>query len=375
VTRAAPIRVLHLCAGNLYGGIERIVAECARTPSPDMEPLFAVCFEGRLTQELDAAGARCTRLGTARVSRPHTIVRARRLLARALEADRPHAVLCHSSWMFGLAAPVVRATGAALVLWVHDCLSGRTWIERWAGLTSPDFIIANSRFTARSVAALYPRIPLVVLYAPVPPAGDSGPDRGALRATLGAADDRLPVIVIASRFERWKGHRALIAAAARIAEPWRIWIAGHPQRKSEFEYERHLRALAAASGAGDRVRFLGERRDVPALMRAADLHCQPNTSPEPFGLAFVEALHAGLPVVTTAIGGALEIVTDDCGVLVAAGDDDALEQALRTLILDRSLRARLGSAGPGRARELCDPQRQLASLAEMTIQHVRQVTA
>ena len=112
--------------------------------------------------------------------------------------------------------------------------------------------------------------------------------------------------------------------------------------------------------------FLGERRDVPALMRAADLHCQPNTAPEPFGLAFVEALHAGLPVVTTAMGGALEIVTPSCGVLVPPGDADALEQALRALVVDPEARARLGSGGPARARELCDPGRQLAALAALT---------
>ena len=59
-------------------------------------------------------------------------------------------------------------------------------------------------------------------------------------------------------------------------------------------------------------------------MHAADIHCQPNTAPEPFGLVFVEALYAGLPVVTTALGGALEILTDACGVLVPAGDAPAL---------------------------------------------------
>jgi glycosyltransferase involved in cell wall biosynthesis len=45
----------------------------------------------------------------------------------------------------------------------------------------------------------------------------------------------------------------------------------------------------------DRVRFAGQRDDVPRLLAAADLHCQPNSSPEPFGVAFVEALAAGLP--------------------------------------------------------------------------------
>jgi glycosyltransferase involved in cell wall biosynthesis len=363
VRRGPRLRVLHLCAGNMYGGVERIVAECAtaRALCPEMTPSFAVCFDGRLSQEIDEAGAPCTRLGAVRVSRPHTILRARRQLARLLERDRPTGVICHSSWIFGLAAPVVRAAGAPLVLWVHDRLSGRPWAERWARLTPPDLIVANSRFTAASVASVYPELTPEVLYAPVPSAIPAR-HRAEVRAELGV-DERTPVILMASRFEAWKGHRELIAAAARISEPWRMWVAGGPQRGGEDAYEGELRDFAAASGVSDRVTFLGERRDVPALMRAADVHCQPNTAPEPFGLVFVEALHAGLPVVTTAMGGALEIVTDACGLLVPPGDEEALARALRTLLVDREARARLGSAGPARARELCDPARQLAALA------------
>jgi len=370
------MRVLHLCAGNLYGGVERIVAECAaaRTLCPAMAPSVAVCFEGRLAQEIDALGLHCTRLGAARMSRPHTVLRARRQLGRLLEAERPRTVICHSSWIFGLAAPVVRAAGGTLVLWIHDRPSARTWADRWARLTSPDLIIANSRFTDHSVRAFYRSAPHAVLYAPVAAATVSG-ERPDVRAALGV-DAQTPVILIASRFEGWKGHRELIAAAARVSEPWRMWIAGRPQRAGEDAYEGELRDCAAASGVADRVQFLGERRDVPALMRAADVHCQPNTAPEPFGLAFVEALYAGLPVVTTATGGALEIVTDDCGVLLPPGDAGALERALRALVVDRKARTRLGSAGPARARELCDPARQLAALAAMlTSAATRQVTA
>jgi glycosyltransferase involved in cell wall biosynthesis len=120
--------------------------------------------------------------------------------------------------------------------------------------------------------------------------------------------------------------------------------------------------MSAAPGLGDRVRFLGERTDVPNLLAAADIHCQPNSAPEPFGLAFVEALYAGLPVVTSDAGGAREIVTPQCGVLVPAGDRAALRDALAGLIGSRDRRATLGSAGPARAAELCDPVRQVASL-------------
>ncbi len=355
-------RVLHLSAGNLYGGVERIVAQCAASRSlcPEMTPRFAVCFDGRLAEELDGLGVSCTRLGGARMSRPHTVLRARRQLGRLLETDRPAAVICHSSWIFGLAAPVVRAAGGALVLWVHDRLSPRVWADRWARLTTPDLVIANSRFTVASVTALYRGVPHIVLYAPVEPAVAA--DRAALRASLGV-DDRTPVVLFASRLDASKGHRDLLRAMARIADPWRLWIAGGVQREGDAAYAAMLRDVAKAGGIEDRVQFLGERRDVPALMRAADVFCQPNTSPDAFGLVFVEALYAGLPVVTTAIGGALEIVTDACGVLVPPRDAAALEKGLRALIVSRDARMRLGSAGPARARELCDPGHQLATLA------------
>ena len=72
-------------------------------------------------------------------------------------------------------------------------------------------------------------------------------------------------------------------------------------------------------------------------------------------MVFVEALAAGLPVVTSALGGALEIVDESCGRLVAADDRAALAATLRTLIDDRELRAQLAAAAPGQARRLCDP--------------------
>ena len=363
---AAPLRVLHLCAGNLYGGVERIVGECAagRGLSPSMTPAFAVCFDGRLADAIEATGARCARLGAVRVSRPLTIWRARRQLAQVLDTERCDAVICHSSWITGLAAPVVRAHGAPLVLWAHDALSGRTWAERWARRANPDFVIANSRFTDERVRAVYPHTPHAVVYAPVSPAPSAGDDRKAVRAALGA-DDTIPVVIVASRFEAWKGHRELITALAAVRDPWRLWIAGRAQRDGEAAYERGLRERADAAGVTARIQFLGERRDVPALMRAADVHCQPNTGPEPFGLAFVEALSAGLPVVTTAIGGACEIVTNDCGILVPPGAARALEAALRRLVTDVATRRRLGAAGPARASALCDPARQLDALASI----------
>jgi glycosyltransferase involved in cell wall biosynthesis len=102
---------------------------------------------------------------------------------------------------------------------------------------------------------------------------------------------------------------------------------------------------------------------VRTLLSAADLYCQANTAPEPFGIAYIEALAAGLPVIASQAGGAIEIVDRSCGLLVPPGDTGGLAAALERTIVDDALRARLAAAASLRARQLCDPQRQLTRLA------------
>jgi len=177
--------------------------------------------------------------------------------------------------------------------------------------------------------------------------------------------DARTVVVIASRFERLKGHAALLRALAGVSGEWSLWIVGGAQRAAEREYLSELDSLSQSLRIAERVRMFGERADVPRILQAADVLCQPNTAPEAFGLVFVEALLARLPVVTTAVGGALEIVTPECGVLVPGDDARALTRALQRLIDDPALRRGLGTAGPARARALCDPERQLAHLHEL----------
>jgi glycosyltransferase involved in cell wall biosynthesis len=184
-----------------------------------------------------------------------------------------------------------------------------------------------------------------------------------VRAELGTPEDAV-VIIQASRLERWKGQVALLQGLERLADVpgWECWIVGGPQRPQEGSYLTELRQLASSLGFDERVRFLGQRSDVSRLLAAADIHCQPNTGPEPFGIAFVEALYAGLPVVTTALGGALEIVDESCGVLVSADNTHRLMETLRRLIDHREQRLQLSEQGPSRARQLCAPSTGLKKL-------------
>ena len=266
-------------------------------------------------------------------------------------------VICHAPWSLALFGGVVRRAGVPLVLWVHDATSGRHWTERWAKQTRPDLAVCNSRYTA-DLLSLYDGVPVAVVYAPVDvsPPRLSAAEREAVRTEFTTAGDAV-VIIQASRMQAWKGHGVVLEALDRLRglSTWVWWIAGGSQRREETAYIDTLVASAHRSGIEDRLRWLGERQDVRRLLAAADLHCQANVAPEPFGVAYVEALAAGLPVVASSAGGAIEIVDSSCGVLVPPGDAEALARALARLIVDRAIRAELGAGAPARARHLCDP--------------------
>jgi glycosyltransferase involved in cell wall biosynthesis len=365
------MRVLHLYAGNLFGGTEMLLVTLARLRGlcPSMEPHFALCFDGRLTEELRAVGAPVDLLGPVRIRRPWTVWQARRRLDQLLVRLRPGVVLCHGCWPHVLFAPRLRRQRLPLVYFAHDMAAGRHWLERWARQTRPDLVLTNSRATQATLPNLFPDVPCEVVYLPVPPPEVVNRDqvRKQLRETLQTPANAV-VIIQSCRLEAWKGHHLLVQALSHLRDVpnWVCWISGGAQRPHEQAYLAQLHQATKDAGLADRVRFLGQRKDVPHLLAAADIHCQPNTRPEPFGIAFVEALYAGLPVVTTALGGPLEIVEDDCGILVPPGSATALAEALRRLIEDEASRASLATAGPARARALCDPATQMGRLASWT---------
>jgi glycosyltransferase involved in cell wall biosynthesis len=364
------MRVLHVNSGNLFGGIETLLLTLARQRAlcPQMEPHFALCFEGRLSRELRACGVPVHALGEVRVSRPWTVLGARRRLSNLLKQIELNTVVCHGCWPHAVFAPPARRHRLPLVFWAHDLQDGRHWLQRWARRNRPHLVVANSRATQATIPRLFPEVRSELLYLPVqPPGGSEGsPVRDQVRAELQTPADAV-VLIMACRLERWKGHDLLLRALDGLGDlpNWVCWIAGGAQRPAEADYLAELRQTAERLGIADRVRFLGLRTDVRRLLAAADIHCQPNTGPEPFGIAFVEALYAGLPVVTTARGGALEIVDARCGILVPPDDAPALAAALASLIREPSRRKELGHGGVARAKELCDPATQLDRLHQV----------
>jgi glycosyltransferase involved in cell wall biosynthesis len=357
------VRVLHLHSGNIFGGIETMLVTLAgeRRADASMDSSFALCFRDRLADELTRAGAPLTILGEARLTRPRTLLDVRRRLSDLLATTRPDVVLTHLPWTQVVFGGVLRAAGCRSVLWMHG--PGTGWLHRIAAHWPPDAVIFNSAFTQTTMPAAYGALPVTVVHCPLrTPTARGAVDRLKTRAEHGVGDDDV-VVVQASRLQDWKGHLVHLRALARLRDRprWILWVLGGAQ-SGDGNYVSELMALPAQLGIADRVRFLGERSDVARFLAAADIYCQPNFEPEPIGLAYVEALAAGLPVVASDLGGAREIVDAATGVLVPAGDEGALAVVLGELIADSARRRRLGAAGASRAAELCDPERQIARL-------------
>lgn len=165
--------------------------------------------------------------------------------------------------------------------------------------------------------------------------------RGELRRELGVAADT-PLVGIVARLVPIKAHEVFLAAAARIAErvpACRFVVVGDGERRAELE------DLAARSGLAERVRFLGWRADLARIH--ADLDVAVLTSRnEGSPVALIEAMAAGLPVVSTSVGGVPDLVSEGVhGHLVAMDDAAALADATIGLLADPARRRALGSAG------------------------------
>ena len=189
-------------------------------------------------------------------------------------------------------------------------------------------------------------------------------ERDALRSAVGATRDDAMILQV-GRMDPLKGHETHIRALGALKDVpgWVCAMVGGAQRPEEEEYQAGLQRLAQEVGVGGRIRFLGERRDVPRLMQAADVFCQPNAWSEGLSIVWMEAFQVGLPIIAAANGTAQEFVGDG-GILVPANDVPELARALERVVRNPSVRRAMGARGRTRVYALCDQERQLQMLFE-----------
>jgi glycosyltransferase involved in cell wall biosynthesis len=167
-------------------------------------------------------------------------------------------------------------------------------------------------------------------------------DRDGARAELSIPNGALVMIMVAN-LHTYKGHGDLLHALSNMTRhldpDWTLLLAGRDNGIGP-----DLQALAGDLGIASHVRFLGQRSDIPSLLRLADLavHC---SYEEGSSNAVLEAMAAGLPLVVTDAGGNAEAVLDGVnGLVVPPRDPAALAAAILRIVEDRTLASRFGAA-------------------------------
>lgn len=347
------MRVLHVQKAKGIGGSERhlldlLPALASRGDEPSMLVLSAPGADV-FVDEMRRRGVAVETIPAGPDANPLAVAAIARAIRRA-RADLVHTHLVHADVHGQLAARIAR-TRAISTFHSVDPRYRRPPVRQAAAAAARSarlticisahvrgFVVANRIAPARRARVVHYGIDVAGWSA-------AAADGAATRAELGLGADDV-VVGVAARLVPGKGHPVLLRAfaAARGAEPrLRLLVAGDGPERARLE-----------RAAGDGVRFLGFVRDVPRFMAACDVVAFP-TLPElgeGFGLAALEAMAAGLPVVASDIPALREVVADgETGLLVPPADADALARAVARLVAP-TLRERMGASARERAASL-----------------------
>lgn len=278
-------------------------------------------------------------------------------LARFLRAWRPDAVhyFLPEPYLLGAAlspfvhAPLRLMSRRSLALYQTKYPMVR-WIERIAHRRTAA-LLGNSRAVIaelRRETYDHRKIGLIANGTRMPEAVPDD-ERTALKRTLDLPAHGFIMIVVANLIP-YKGHADLLSALAdvkdRLPVDWRLLVVGR-----DGGILADLRRQTEQSGIARHILWLGERRDVPRLLRIADLAVLASHE-EGSPNSLIEAMMCGLPVVATAVGGSAEIVVTgegETGELVAAKDPRALGAAIARVAADPERRAAMARRGRARA--------------------------
>ena len=357
--------------GQVSGAERVLLMILARLDRRRFDPVVVCPTDGRLMQMIDDLGVRTVGLDSLTARFTWRVDRLIRYLASftaviraaraAIRREAP-AIVHANSIRAGLVMSVATVGLKVPVVWhAHDILpqhplSAAVRLVAWA--SARNHVIAVSRAVAdRFCSALLHMFRRRVAVTTIHNAVDlerfkpNSESRREIRRILGVAERELLIGAI-GQLTRRKGQRELIDAFAKVAHeiPQAILvIVGEPLFNRDRDYAESLRRAAGSLGVTDRVRFLGPRDDVPALMQGLDLLVV-NSRAEPFALTVLEGLASGTPVLATAVGGTPEMIRhSENGWLVVARDPKPLATAMLKLLREATLRESLGQNGRSEA--------------------------
>jgi len=336
-----PVRVLHFVTGGFSGGATQVAIALvnAALHSDRVQPLLVLRRKRRgdpaRIVELQAAGVPVvTVAGWSHVATIWSLV-------QVCREFRPDVLVAHgfSEHLWGRYAGLL----AKVPHLVHVEHNTRERYTPWR--------LAQTRWLAQRtdrIVGCSEGVRLRLLEMGMPAARTIAIPNGIRLQPFAEADahpftQRVPGIVMVSRFSRQKDHATLLRATALLRERGLrppVLLAGG----GKASHRRPMEALAAELGLQDQVQFLGLCRDVPGLLLKHQLSVL-STHYEGMPLALLEGMAAGCAVVGSAVPGVREVISDGVdGRLVAPSDPVALADALEALLRSPEQAARLGNA-------------------------------
>lgn len=369
-SRQHRIPVLHFSNAVVRGGAEEHILTLLRGLDRKYFRLHLVCTPA-VAESLRSDVPPDVEVAPLCLRKPHQWVAALRLarLLRARKIAILHSHLFYGSlfaspigWLCGV--PVIVETPHVREQWRRGPLKSRYTVDRLIGRFVDRYIAvseANARYLSgekglpvRKVVVIRNGCDLTRFHP------DHRPPPG-LKSGLGFADHDQALVVV-GRLEPQKGHRVLLDALPAVRAEFprtRLVCVGDGPLKTE------LKQQACALGLAEAVRFVGYKSKVPDWLALADIAVLPSFY-EGLPLAALEALAAGKPMVATAVDGTPEIVLDGkTGLTVPPGDPVSLAGAIRRLLRDAGLRARLGRAGREWVLERFSQERQVRQTEEL----------
>ncbi len=372
-TKARPTvcQVLHALR---VGGAEVLAARLARRMRDDYRFVFACLDElGSLGEELRAEGFPVHVVGRL----PGLDLRAVLSLAGLFRRERVDVVHAHQYTPFFYAAAARRLGRGAPVLFTEhgrhfpDYPRKKRMLANRLLLGRRDRVVGVGRAVCRALVANegLPESGVGLVYNGIDlsPFAAASHDREAVRRELGLGADDLVLMQVA-RLDYLKDHATAVNVVEHVAHrrpEVRLVLVGEGPEGPKIEDQVRRSRLER------HVRFLGLRSDVPRLLAAADLFLLTSIS-EGIPLTVIEAMAAGLPVVSTDVGGLAEVVEDGkTGFLAPSGDHAALAAKALLLADDVTLRQRMADLGRRRSRDLFSEDRMLGEYRGLYQEMVR----
>lgn len=366
----ADLRVLYVNQTAQVSGAERSLLTLIAGLGGEVDPVVA-CPEGELSAEVRALGIESIPIsGTGASFRLHPLHTSRGLLEigrsslqvrRIVERVSPDLVHANTTRAALLALLARSRSGPQTVAHIRDLAPAGRMADLVLSLVArrADAIVANSAYVADRFGETRARVRVIHNPIDLERFDPSKADGPAVRAEIGISGDTV-VLTVVAHISPIKGQDEAIAVLADLIAAGcdvvlllvgSVKFADAGARLDNVAFGERLPALAAELGVGDRVRFLGERTDVPSLLAATDVLLMPFWR-EPFGRVAVEAMAMGVPVAASEVGGPAEIVRAGVdGILLPPKAPEAWSRALERLLQDTPLRRSLGENARARAAD------------------------